>query len=87
MKLTIAIIAALTATTAAYAEQPSALVKYADLDLASPAGQAELERRVDTATRKVCRAQLRTGSRIPDNFERNRCLADVRQQVSEQLAR
>lgn len=87
MKLTIAIIAALTASTAAYAEQPSALVKYADLDLASPAGQAELERRVDNATRRVCRVQARLGTRIPDNFERNRCLADVRQQVSDQLAR
>lgn len=87
MKWTIAILAALSAATAAQAQEATALVKYADLDLASPAGQAELERRIDIATRKVCRAQMRTGSNIPDYAERDRCLTDVRQQVSQQLAR
>lgn len=87
MKWTIAIIAALTAASAATAQEPTAQIRFADLDLASPAGQAELERRIDGATRKVCRSQTRLGSRIPDNFERARCLAEVRQQVNDQLAR
>lgn len=63
------------------AQARSAEVRYADLNLASTAGQAELDRRVESAARQVCPNE-QTASRIQDRTAMNRCKADVRAQVS-----
>jgi UrcA family protein len=85
MKLTLAIALALTSASAAFAQETT--VRYADLDLSSVAGQAELERRIESATRQICRGEAITGTRIVDQDEVARCKSDVRAQISAQLPR
>lgn len=85
MKLTLAIALALTSASAAFAQETT--LRYADLDLSSAAGQAELERRIESATRQICRAEPITGSRIVDKDEMERCKDDVRAQISAKLPR
>lgn len=50
------VLAALTATVAAPASaaEPSVVVSFADLDLATPAGKAALDERIEAAVDKVC---------------------------------
>jgi UrcA family protein len=50
------VLAALTATVAApaTAAEPSVIVSFADLDLATPAGKAALDQRIEAAVGKVC---------------------------------
>jgi UrcA family protein len=50
------VLAALTAAIAApaAAEEPSVTVYFGDLDLASPAGKATLDKRIAAAVEKVC---------------------------------
>lgn len=80
-KLLVSTIAiALLSTGAAQAR--TAQVRHADLNLASAAGQAELDRRVERAARKVCSDHSSTATRIRNNSEENRCKADVRAQVA-----
>lgn len=56
--LTVAAAVALTAYVApAHAEAPSLAVSYADLDLTSSEGHAELNARIDRAARRVCAAE------------------------------
>lgn len=63
MKTILAIAAALTVATlapAAFAQEEgpaTSVVSYADLDLATPAGRAALERRVERAVEHVCPAR------------------------------
>lgn len=65
---------------------PSMTVKYADLNLASAEGQAQLERRIDAAARKVCQVgKHRTGTRVP-SMERKKCFAKARQSARSQMA-
>jgi UrcA family protein len=85
MKLTLAIALALTSASAAFAQETT--VRYTDLDLSSAAGQAELERRIENATRQICRAEPITGTRIVDYNELERCRDDVRAQISAKLPR
>ncbi len=85
MKLTLAIALALSSATAAFAQEST--VRYADLDLSSAAGQAELERRIQNATRQVCRAEPIVGTRIVDHDEVARCRDEVRAQIAAQLPR
>lgn len=40
------------------------MVQSSDLDLASPQGQRELDRRIDRAARKVCTVAATTGTQI-----------------------
>lgn len=64
----------------------STTVKYSDLNLASPEGQATLQRRIEAAARKVCRVgQERTGTRLRSN-ERQECFAKARQSARKQIA-
>ena len=78
-----AVALALLGTTAARAE--TAEVRYADLNLASPAGKAELERRVAVAARRACRIEAPAATRIADRTEVERCKAEVRAQVAAAL--
>jgi UrcA family protein len=85
MKLTLAIALALSSASAAFAQEAS--FRYADLDLSSAAGQAELERRIESVARQVCRAEAATGTRIVDQDELARCKSDVRAQIAARLPR
>jgi UrcA family protein len=85
MKLTLAIALALSSATGAFAQETK--LRYADLDLSSAAGQAELERRIENATRQICRADPATGTRIVDQDEIERCRDEVRAQITAKLPR
>ena len=74
---------ALLGTGAAQAQ--TAQVRYADLNLSSAAGQAELDRRIEAAARRACAAELPSGSRIEDRSDLSRCKAQVRAQVAAAL--
>jgi UrcA family protein len=63
----------------------TAEVRFADLNLASPAGQAALDRRVEGAARRVCEAAAPVGSRSANRTHEGRCKAQVRQQVAAAL--
>ncbi|MFM5948892.1 MAG: UrcA family protein [Novosphingobium sp.] len=76
---------ALTLLGAGAAQAGTANVRYADLNLRSAAGQAELDRRIESAARRVCEIAPLADSRIADRSERNRCKADVRAQVTAAL--
>ena len=55
----IAAIAALAAAPASAGEQRSESVSYTDLNVATPDGQAELQKRLDAAAWRVCRYDAR----------------------------
>jgi UrcA family protein len=59
----------------------TAEVRYADLNLSSAAGQAELDRRIESAARRACAADAPTATRIQNREDENRCKAQVRAQV------
>ncbi len=75
------IAASLTVGLTAGASAASAALRYNDLDLATEAGQAELERRIDTVMRQACPEETVTGSRIAVASGRAECMADVRRQI------
>ena len=75
--------AALSLAPAAFAD--TAQVRHADLDLATAAGRAELNRRIDKAAQRVCAEAPRTGSRIVNRAEMRECIAYVRGQVQARL--
>lgn len=86
MKIITAIAAATLAlsTTPAFADSIS--VNYKDLDLLTPEGQAELDRRLDSAAREVCGLnEIQTGTRIPSRSARN-CYKSAREQLDERIA-
>jgi UrcA family protein len=61
-------------------------VEYSDLNLATKAGQARLERRIDDAARSVCGMdRISTGTRLPSTAGRQ-CYAETRARVHEQVA-
>lgn len=65
MRTTTVILAALAATIALPAAAESIAVPYEDLNLANPKGQKSLERRIQSAARKVCGVNdYRAGPRI-----------------------
>jgi UrcA family protein len=85
MNLSLPIFAALALAGTAQAQTAS--VRYNDLDLSRPAGKAELDRRIEAATREVCKAEAMPGNRFADPGEQRRCEAGVRAQVAEQMPR
>ena len=91
LKNTIAIaLAAVTLATApvhaADNNQRSVSVRHADLDLASEAGQRELDNRINDAARKVCGMDERpTGSNIASRGSRE-CYETTRTQIARQVA-
>ena len=83
---------ALAATCAALAALPAAAqdrsvaVPYADLNLATPEGQAALDQRINRAARQVCGLdEVRTGTRLRSNIDRE-CFRQARTQVKQQVA-
>ena len=84
----VAVLGAATAFAApAAAETPATLaVKYSDLNLATEAGQAQLERRIDKAARSVCMVDdVTTGSRLRSS-EGRQCYEETKARVHEQIA-
>lgn len=83
-----AVLGAATAFAApAAAETPTSVaVKYSDLDLATSAGQARLERRIDSAARSACgMGEIRTGRFTPTTAQRQ-CYATTKSNVHDQVA-
>jgi UrcA family protein len=71
------------AATAHAATQDSAQVRFTDLDLSSPEGQAKLDKRIAVAARAVCSDAL-TGSRI--KTVDSECMTRARASIEKQLA-
>lgn len=79
---------ALGLSLAGTAQAQSATVKVDDLDLSSSAGKEELDNRIDGAALRICRNQLRTGTRLavsPNGAEMKQCKAAVRAEVLSRL--
>lgn len=69
------------------ASQPqSRVVRYDDLNLASPAGLARLERRIDTAARVVCGVGSNRLSRPGEFAQARTCMAAAKARAANQLA-
>lgn len=89
MKMSLVLIAASALAVPmapALAQGQSMNVPYADLNLATPAGRAALDKRIEAAARKVCAVdEVRVGTRIRDGSAR-KCVADVDRQVRAQIA-
>ena len=91
MRFTPAILAAVLAATAfatpAVAESPDRInVRYADLDLSTPEGQAKLERRIEKAVRTACGADdAIVGTRLASR-EAQACVEETKAAVREQVA-
>jgi UrcA family protein len=86
--IALALAAASVALPAAAADAPrvSVRVEYSDLDLATPAGQEELERRLDRAARTICGVDnVKTGTRLPSSWAR-RCMREARIDLDRQFA-
>lgn len=62
-------------------EEPT-VVQYADLDLTTPDGQAELDSRIDRAVRSFCKADDWVDAQV--YFQSKRCLKVARVRVEEQ---
>lgn len=76
---------------AAEPQAPRAAVRYADLDLATAAGQAMLATRIEWAAREVCKVtDERTGSMLPAPHAKacyQRAKSTALEQVAEHVAR
>ena len=57
-----------------------------DLDLTTPAGKAELDRRIDAAAQRVCAPEAVTGSRITRRSAAASCLDEARSTIAAQVA-
>jgi UrcA family protein len=71
------------AATAHAATQDRAQVRFTDLDLSSPEGQAKLDKRIAVAARTVC-SNAYTGSRVKKAD--GECMARARASIEQQLA-
>jgi UrcA family protein len=80
LALSLAVIA-----TPAAAETQSVNVSYADLNLDTSAGQAELNSRIDAAAGRICgKAEVR---KVRDGVDHQRCLRETQASVSIEIAR
>ena len=82
----LAAIAAGLVAIAAPAAAKESVVVYADLNLATEAGRAELDKRIDRAATAVCKADPLTGSRIRSTKLVRQCIADAKKEIGEQVA-
>lgn len=71
---------ALTATPVLASQTIS--VQYRDLDLNTPAGKTELEKRIAKAAAPLCRDDMSTGTRLSQTF----CKSQVRRLVHDEIA-
>ncbi len=83
MAMALAISTSMATAPAAWAD--SIAVKFSDLDLDSPAGKAELSRRIDRAARAVCTSIAETGTIVHARVSQT-CLARARSQAQQQVA-
>jgi UrcA family protein len=72
-----------TLATFGASQAATSAVETSDLDLATPAGQAKLESRIDRAVRAVCSEAI-TGSRI-SRVDKG-CMAQARASIEKQVA-
>ena len=80
---TLALAALPLATVATAARAEPAVVAIADIDVATPAGRAEFDARVDKAAKQFCKERMVSWTRIQDN---RACIAGVRVEMDEKLA-
>ena len=78
---------ALAATLPAAAAAETRLVRYDDLNLASPAGFERLERRINHAAREVCRASSDYRQTLILLPETKKCIAEAKAGAMAQVAR
>lgn len=64
----------------------TALFRYNDLDLATPAGKTTFEARIEATVRRACPITEITGTRIPRSQSRAECMSLARKQIVDQLA-
>lgn len=80
----LAVLALAIPTAPAFAEEKA--ISYADLNLATPEGQAVLERRITTALEDICGTnEVRTGTRLRSS-ESRQCLKEARANAKKQVA-
>lgn len=78
-----AVIAPASANTSTVTKE----VVFSDLNLSNPAGLETLSRRIEAATQQVCERNWDRSERRAANYaDKQRCIADVRRQISEQVA-
>lgn len=77
---------AVTPTLAGETETMTVHVQYNDLDLATPEGQARLDRRLEKAVRTVCRTRSHNGGSRILGLDAKACLAKARADVRQQVA-
>jgi UrcA family protein len=81
---TIGLTLAATPALAQTPEQRTVTFQTSDIDLATPKGQKELNRRIDRAIRDVCQTRnLATGSRVPAP-ETTTCISQARNSAQAQ---
>lgn len=78
---------ALAAALPAAAATESRSVRYDDLNLASPAGQERLQRRIDSAAREVCGAANPTRESLAVMAASQKCIAEAKTRAKAQVAR
>jgi UrcA family protein len=80
-----ALLAAVVTPSASFAQSHSrtAVVTYADLDLASEAGRSTLQRRISAAVREVCPQYL--GTSLIERAHRIACTREARASAQAQL--
>lgn len=88
IKLAIAASALALATTASAAEteQRTGRVVYADLDLSTAEGVAELDRRIASAAREVCEANRQTTGTRMRSREARECVETAKNQLDRHFA-
>lgn len=62
------------------------IVRYDDLNLASPAGMERLERRINAAARTVCGAHAGRIAGVSDTLETKACVAQAKARAARQVA-
>jgi UrcA family protein len=84
---TAALLAAPVMAGAQQIEQRTVGVTFADLDLTTEAGRAELERRIDNAARSACAmGEADLGTRVMTR-EKRTCYREARAQLDQRFAR
>lgn len=85
MTKTLLIAAAMLASSAAIAEPTRVPVSYAGLDLASPRGQALLDRRIAQAARRICRPDV--SADLAAQLAARRCMRETVANTQPQVKR
>jgi len=84
MMKSIALLALVLASAPALAQPTAGTVRYSDLDLATPAGVAKLDRRIDRAVARLCGAAYPTD--LNGRAQVDSCRAETMKSVSDRRA-